>query len=61
MLLMPLWGTKKVEISRAQPPPTCPSNGYALIKIVMHTVVYQSEVHRYFYVHELPAGDINGL
>ncbi len=25
-------GPKKVSISRAQPPPTCPSNGYARIQ-----------------------------
>jgi hypothetical protein len=30
-------GPKKLLISRAQPPLTCPSNGYARIQNIMHT------------------------
>jgi hypothetical protein len=37
-------GPKKVEISRAQHPPICPSNGFARIKPIT-TGQYQSEVH----------------
>jgi hypothetical protein len=29
-------GPKKGEISKAQPPPTCQSNGFAHIKIIMY-------------------------
>jgi hypothetical protein len=29
-------GPKKVEISRAQPPLTCPSNGFGCIKSIMY-------------------------
>ncbi len=32
-------GSKKLENSRAQPPPTFPSNGYARIQNIMHRVV----------------------
>ncbi len=32
-------GPKKLENSRAQPPPTCPSNGYARIQNIMHRAV----------------------
>ncbi len=32
-------GPKKLSNSRAQPPPTCPSNGYALIQNIMHGAV----------------------
>jgi hypothetical protein len=30
---------KKLSISRAQPPPTCPCNGYARIQNIMHGAV----------------------
>ena len=30
---------KKISNSRAQPPPTCPSNGYARIQNIMHGAV----------------------
>jgi hypothetical protein len=30
------FGAQKLEISMAQPPPTCPSNGYARIQNIMH-------------------------
>jgi hypothetical protein len=33
------FGPKKVEISWAQPPPTCPSNGYARIKSITYRAV----------------------
>ncbi len=33
---MPFHMAKKVSISRAQNPPTCPSNGFARIKIIMY-------------------------
>ncbi len=29
-------GQKKLSNSRAQPPPTCPRNGYARIQNIMH-------------------------
>ncbi len=32
-------GPKKIKISMAQPPPTCPSTGSALIKSIMHRAV----------------------
>ncbi len=35
-------GSKKVEISRAQPPPTCPSNGFAGIKNITYRDVYKA-------------------
>jgi hypothetical protein len=33
------FGAQKIEISRAQPPPNCPSNGYACIQNIMHKAV----------------------
>ncbi len=33
------FGAKKLENSRAQPPPTSPSNGYACIQNIMHRAV----------------------
>ncbi len=32
-------GPKKLSISRAHPPPTCPHNGYARIQNIMHVAV----------------------
>ncbi len=32
-------GSKKLENSRAQPPPTSPRNGYARIQNIMHGAV----------------------
>ncbi len=32
-------GPKKVSISRAQPPPTCPRHGFVRIKFVMYVAV----------------------
>jgi hypothetical protein len=33
---------KKLSISRAQPHPTCPRNGYARIKNITHGAAYKS-------------------
>jgi hypothetical protein len=33
------FGAQKLKISRAQPLPTCPSNGYARIQNIMHRAV----------------------
>ncbi len=33
-------GPKKLENSRAQPPPTSPSNGYARVQNILHRAVY---------------------
>jgi hypothetical protein len=33
------YGAQKLEISRGQPPPTCPRNVSALIKNIMHSDV----------------------
>ncbi len=35
------WGPKKLGNSRAQPPPTSPSNGYARIQNIMYTGLYK--------------------
>ncbi len=37
-------GPKKVKISRAQPPPTCPINGFARIKSIMYRTVLKRGV-----------------
>jgi hypothetical protein len=38
-------GPKKLSNSRAQPPTTCPRNGYARIQNIMHGL-YKSYVHK---------------
>jgi|LakMenEpi03Aug12_release.lakeMendotaPanAssembly.Ray.scaffolds.fasta_scaffold500619_1 hypothetical protein len=53
-------GPKKLSISRAQPSPTCPRNGYARIENHYAHGTYKSEVQRWFYVQE-PTGDLKGL
>jgi hypothetical protein len=49
-------GPKKLENSKTQPPPTCPSNGYADMHAskTLCTGLYKSLVHRWFYEHENP-------
>ncbi len=44
--------------SRAHPPPTCPSNGYACIQTLC-TGLYKSYVHRWFYAQE-PTREVSG-
>ncbi len=58
-------GPKKGEISRAQPPPTCPSNGFACIKNITYRAVKQSEIHRLlctwaFRAHSSALGESEG-
>ncbi len=50
-------GPKKLKNSRAQPPPTSPSNGYACIQTLC-TGLYKSWVHRWFYAQEAHKGGL---